>query len=121
LLNPRALHFGAQNVRTASAAQAIHIANVGLAALIIARVSITGANPGDFSTAGTCAGETIAVYGGCTITIRFTPRLPGSRRAQVVIVDNAINAPQTVALSGVGTVVDAQRTTRTRAAQSVAR
>ena len=41
--------------------------------------------------------------GSCTITVTFTPAVVGTRTATLVIVDNAINSPQMVPLSGTGT------------------
>ena len=106
VLIPDTLSFGAQDVHTTSAARAIHIVNLGPAALTIASVSITGTNPRDFSASDACAGTTMSTtmsaYNGCTIRISFTPSRSGPRRASLVIADNGADTPQIVPLSGNG-------------------
>jgi hypothetical protein len=44
----------------------------------------------------------MSAYSGCTIRISFTPSRSGSRRASLVIADNAADTPQIVPLSGYG-------------------
>jgi hypothetical protein len=102
VLIPDLLSFGTQDVNTRSAAQDLHIVNLGPTAITIAGVTIGGANPHDFNAPDTCAGATIRVYNGCTIRVSFMPSLGGPRRASLVIADNAVDSPQTVPLSGTG-------------------
>jgi hypothetical protein len=102
VLIPDLVSFGTQDVNTRSAAQALHIVNLGPTALTIAGVTIGGANAHDFNAPDTCAGATISVYNGCTIRVSFTPLLGGPRRASLVIADDAVDSPQIVPLSGTG-------------------
>ena len=62
-----------------------------------------GTAPGNLTiTQNTCAAVAIAVRGKCSITIPFVPTATGSRTANLVLVDDASNNPQTVPLTGKG-------------------
>ena len=100
-LSPAALSFGNQNVKVASAAQAITLSNPGSAALSISSIAITGANTADFSQSNNC-GTSVGVGGSCTISVTFTPQATGTRSASVSITDNAAGSPQSASLSGTG-------------------
>src|SRR5205807_1187007 len=93
-LTPSTLSFGNQNVKTASAAQAITLSNPGSAALSITGVTMTGTNIGDFSQTKSC-GTSVAAGGSCTISVTFTPQATGARSASVSLADNAAGSPQT--------------------------
>jgi len=96
------LSFGGQQVGTTSAGQNVTVTSSGTAALSIVGVTLTGANPGDFAlSANTCTGATVSAGTSCSVTVAFAPTAPGPRSASLGI--NAINSPQTVALSGTGT------------------
>ena len=100
LVNPTRLSWGAQSVKTASAPLLIHVVNVGPTPLTMTQVLIGGINPRDFNARGTCAPRTLGSYEGCTVAIRFTPLASGTRRATLVIRDNAVDSPQQVPLTG---------------------
>jgi sugar lactone lactonase YvrE len=105
-LSPASLPFGDQVVGTSSGALAVTISNGGDAALTISGITIGGANSGDFAVATsgtTCStSSAVAAGGSCTVAVSFTPTASGSRSATLTLADNALNAPQTVALSGTG-------------------
>jgi hypothetical protein len=102
-LSPGSLAFGSEPVAVASSLQTITLSNTGSAALSITNLTISGANPGDFSeTADTC-GSSVAAGGNCTIGITFTPSQAGAETASVNVADNAAGSPQTATLSGTGT------------------
>jgi len=103
-LSPTTLTFATQLVSTTSAGQTVTLTNTGTAALTISLISITGTNPTDYLQSNNC-GSTVAVSGSCTISVAFRPKARGARTASLSIADNAIGSPQTVALSGTGTVV----------------
>lgn len=103
-LSPTSLTFATQLVSTTSAGQTVTLTNTGTAALTISLISITGTNLTDYLESNTC-GSTVAVSGSCTISVAFRPKARGARTASLSIADNAIGSPQTVALSGTGTVV----------------
>jgi hypothetical protein len=65
-------------------------------------VLIAGINPRDFNVRGTCVPRTLGSYDGCTVAIRFTPLASGTRRATLIIRDNAVDGLQQVPLTGHG-------------------
>jgi hypothetical protein len=105
VLGSTTLAFGTQLVGSASAVQLVTLSNSGTAVLNITGITVGGANSGDFSETNTC-GTTVAVGGTCAVNVTFTPSATGGRAAVIQIVDNASDSPQSVALSGTGTMPD---------------
>ncbi|HMD97173.1 MAG TPA: choice-of-anchor D domain-containing protein [Terriglobia bacterium] len=104
-LSAAGLSFGSQPLSTTSSAQSETVTNTGTANLTISTVTMGGANGSDFAkSADTCTGATIAPNGTCTVTVTFAPSATGSRSAALSFTDNAFKSPQTVTLSGAGTV-----------------
>jgi len=101
-LVPRDVHFGTQPVGTESAPRAIRLTNKGGSAVNIQGISITGADPDDFSETNDC-GSQVASGASCTIKVRFTPSQKGKRTADVSISDDGGGSPQAVKLTGFGT------------------
>lgn len=101
---PQSLSFGTVNVGVASAAQAVTLQSTGTTTISIASVTITGANPGDFSIAGNTCGSSLQGSATCSISIAFNPTAAGSRTATLVISDTPSGSPQQVMLSGTGNV-----------------
>jgi hypothetical protein len=99
-LTPATLTF-ASTAGTASAAQKATLSNTGNAALSISGITLTGANPSDFSQTNTC-GTSLAAGSSCTISITFTPASAASFTASLSVADNAGGSPQTASLSGTG-------------------
>jgi hypothetical protein len=81
----------------------VTLSNTGTAALSVSAVSVTGANAGSFSETNTC-GTGVAAGGSCTISVVFAPAGGGAMSAAVSIADNASGSPQSIALTGTGTV-----------------
>jgi hypothetical protein len=96
-LAPKSLTFAGQAVGSTSTPQTVTLANIGSAALNITSVTATG----DFAQTNTC-GASVAVGIACTITVTFTPTVPGNRYGSVTITDNAADSPQTIVLAGDG-------------------
>src|SRR5436305_437627 len=96
-LSTGSLNFGAQNISTSSAAQAITLSNPGSAALSISSITTTG----DFSQTNNC-GSSLAVSSECGISVLFTPTVAGGRSGTLTVTDNAAGSPHIVALSGSG-------------------
>ncbi len=109
-LNPTTLTFAATAIGASSAAQAINLANTGTAPLTITGVSITGANPGDFSETNTCPAS-LAANANCMINVTFKPTATGARSANLSVADNATGSPQSVPLTGTGTAANAPAVT----------
>jgi hypothetical protein len=104
-LSATSLTFATQLLSTTSAAQVVTLSNYGSMTLGIKGITIMGVDQGDFSQANTC-GSSVAVGASCTISVTFKPTQIGTRTATLSIADNAPGSPQTVSLSGTGTVVE---------------
>jgi hypothetical protein len=102
-VSPASLTFGGQNVGTTSAAQTVTLYNTSGSTVSISSIAITGTNSGDFAQTNTC-GSSVTSGGQCTISVSFTPTAQGARTATVTITDSANGSPQTVSLSGTGTI-----------------
>jgi len=101
-LTPNSLTFPSTDVGVKSSAQVITVTNSGNeSASITSPISISGADPGDFTETNTC-GSSVGAGQSCTISVFFTPGATGNRSATLSVTDNAAGSPQTVALSGAG-------------------
>lgn len=98
--SPSPLSFPNQFVAS-TATQTITLTNIGNAPLTTSEVTVTGPDAGDFSQTNTCQ-STLPVQGTCVVTVAFTPSAAGSRTGTVVVTDDALGSPQSVAISGTG-------------------
>jgi hypothetical protein len=105
--SPTSLTFGVQTVGTSSATKAITLLNSGNGALVITSIGTAGSNAGDFSQKNNCplSPASLAAGKSCLIGVTFTPTAGATRRASVRVTDNAPGSPQSVPLTGTGTVV----------------
>ena len=95
-----AMAFGTTPVGSSSAAQTVTLTNNGGLPLSVAGVVLSG----DFAIAAgsnTC-GSSVAVGASCTLQVIFVPTVGGMRNGTLTVTDNALNSPQTIALSGMG-------------------
>lgn len=101
-VDPAAVSFGSVSVGESSPAQFVTVINQGYAPLVIGTVSMTGANPYDFSPISDgCSGQTLPTSDSCTLQVVFTPKTTGSRSATLSISSNDPDTPQIgVPLSG---------------------
>jgi len=93
------LSFGYHEIGSKSKAQKFTISNGG--AVPVAISSIT-ANNTDFQIVSKCT--TLKPAQSCVVHVFFDPSSPLSETATLSITDNAPNSPQTIALSGIGSV-----------------
>src|SRR5207247_2019141 len=100
-LSPTSLTFSTQAIGTTSAAKTLTLKNTGTTTLTITGIAITGINARDFAQTHTC-GSSLAAGANCSISVRFTPAVLGTRTAALSVTDNAAGSPQKVALSGMG-------------------
>jgi len=100
-LAPTALLLGIEVIGTPSAVGNITLLSWGTVNLTLSSISITGANAADFAQINNCP-PSLAPGSKCTISVAFTPSRQGSESATLAVHDNALNSPQTVALSGMG-------------------
>lgn len=103
--------FGNVTEGTSSTPETITITNDGGADLNVTNIQLTGADPGDFvlNLAGGAApcnntAVTLAKGQNCTVTMAFSPALPGAKAAALQIDSNdSVNPSLSVSLSGTGT------------------
>ncbi len=105
-LAPSSFTFAAQTVGTQSAAQTLTVTNTGTLALQLVSGTFTGTNTSDFSFTTNCP-FSLAVGASCTANITFKPSAAGTRTATFLATDNAADSPQSISLSGTGTVTTA--------------
>ncbi len=99
-LNPAALSFADQVVGTSSPADHVTLTNNGPRALTVGGGIAT---TGDFSQTNNC-GASLASQVSCVIDITFTPTATGSRPGTLAVTDDAAGSPQSIPLSGTGTM-----------------
>jgi hypothetical protein len=96
------IQFANQAVGTSSPTSGVTLFNTGNATLSVSSITITGANPGDFSQVNNCVGV-VAAGANCNITAVFSPTVAGVRTATISVTDGATGSPQSVTLTGTGT------------------
>jgi len=106
-LTPASLTFPTQNEGPPSAAQSVTLKNTGASPLTISSISFGGANPTDFAQTNNCPlapSATLNAGAICTISVTFQPTASGQLSAVLSVADDSIPSPQTVAVSGTGTI-----------------
>lgn len=98
-ISPLALTYAAKAVGVKSPTETVVVTNDEAETLKIDSVSLTGADPGDFSLKSAC-GSSLLTGANCIVTITFTPTTTGKRTATLSIVDG--EGTQTVTLTGTG-------------------
>ena len=98
-LSPASLSFGTQLLGTTSTPQTVTLTSSGTAALTITSITASA----NFSETNNC-GPYRAAGSSCTISATFTPLGVGMLTGSVTITDDASNSPQTISLTGTGTV-----------------
>ena len=99
-LTPASLAYGTQLIGTSSPSQAATLTNTGTTVIDISSIATTG----PFSQTSNCS-STLAVGANCSINVVYTATKAGTETGSLSITDSASNSPQTVALTGVGTVM----------------
>ena len=93
---PGGLNCGQIQVGTPSS-QTITLVAAGDQSLSISGISATG----DFTEANNCPAP-VPAASTCTLTVTFTPTLPGTRTGVVTVQDTAAGSPHSLAVTGVG-------------------
>ena len=100
-VSPGAIDFGAVSVGRSSGAKTATLTNAGGGTLTIASLTMSGANPLDFTRSGTCAvNANLAAGQSCTVTMTFKPGGAGARAATLTVGTSA--GAGTVQLTGTG-------------------
>jgi hypothetical protein len=108
---PDPLLFGNQPVSKTSAAADVTVTNKGSADLVFGAgaVSLSGADAALFAVvADGCSGKSVAPFASCVVSVSFSPKVAGSASAALTFVDSALDSPQSVVVSGVGTLAGFQ-------------
>lgn len=104
-LSATTVNFGDEVINIKSGPQTVTLTNSGSGPLSISSIVANG----DYAQTNTCpvGSDTtpLATTASCTITITFTPTQTGTRNGTVVLTDNATNSPQSITLTGTGTMV----------------
>ncbi len=96
---PYYLSFGTQTTGTSSPIQYVWLFNNASAMLNIGNISASG----PFAATSQCP-ATLAPGNSCSISVKFVPKSAGNLNGVLTIASNSQLSPQTVSLSGVGSV-----------------
>jgi hypothetical protein len=99
-LTPSSLTYPTQLVGTTSPPQVATLTNTGGQTVTISNISVTG----PFLETNNCP-SSLGVGGSCQISVTFEPTGPGDVSGRLSVSDNAAGSPQSVQLSGTGTVI----------------
>jgi hypothetical protein len=99
-LLPAGLTFGNQDLKTKSAPHTATLTNTGNAAVTVTDISTAA----PFFETNNCP-STLAAGKSCQIKVTFQPTTIGSANGTLSVADSAPDSPQTVVLSGVGTLI----------------
>ncbi|HMK29278.1 MAG TPA: choice-of-anchor D domain-containing protein [Terriglobales bacterium] len=108
-LSTTSLNFNTQQANTSSGQLPVTISNSGNGDLLIAGLTLSGSNGGDFSTvpasASVSPASPVVIHPNSStiVNVIFTPTATGSRSATLNIADNASGSPHSVSLFGTGT------------------
>lgn len=94
--------FDEREIGSASPPVAVTVENRGTAPLAVASIEVEGAAASDFSAGGRCAGQVLAPDESCAVTLVFTPRAAGERRASARVLTDAAGPPPLISLAGTG-------------------
>jgi hypothetical protein len=98
--SPLSLSFSPQSVGTASAAKTVTLKNTSASSVSLNSITTTG----DYAVASNPCGSSLASQASCTVKVTFTPAVGGAITGSLAISDSAPDSPQTVALSGTGSL-----------------
>jgi hypothetical protein len=103
-LSPNPLHFAPQKVGTTSPPRQLSITNDGSTSLTISSISVGGANAKEFAVSGTsnCTNQALGPGASCNVSVTFSPKKTGTRRATIFADDSGAGSPETAFLVGAG-------------------
>jgi Concanavalin A-like lectin/glucanases superfamily/FG-GAP-like repeat/HYDIN/CFA65/VesB-like, Ig-like domain/Abnormal spindle-like microcephaly-assoc'd, ASPM-SPD-2-Hydin/FIMAH domain/NHL repeat len=99
-LSPTSVDFGDEAQGAQSTPQTVTVSNTGTADLHVSEVSATG----DFLETNDCVSGVVSPGYSCNISVSFLPTATGTRTGTLTITDDAGDSPQSVSLTGNGTV-----------------
>jgi len=104
-ITPASLTFPRTALGVTSASQSVTVTSDGDSALVINSVTLTGANPSEFTVTNSCAPATLLPGATCSISVAFRPAAGGTRTANLSINDNAGGHLVSLTGDGAGPVV----------------
>jgi Bacterial Ig-like domain (group 3)/Abnormal spindle-like microcephaly-assoc'd, ASPM-SPD-2-Hydin len=99
VVSPTSVNFGQEVVGQTSSSRSVSLKNTGESELTFSDISISG----DFSITVNDCEKGAKPQTHCNVYVTFTPQAIGTETGTLTFVDNALNSPQTVALTGTGT------------------
>jgi large repetitive protein len=99
-LSASSLGFGAILEGTTSAAKLVTLTNNEKTTLTFTSITASG----DFAIVSNTCGASIVAGAGCKVGVTFSPTATGARAGTLTFNDSAPNSPQTVSLTGTGSV-----------------
>ncbi len=106
-LTPSTLSFGSHAVGVASISKTATFKNTQAVPVTIVSIAIGGGTaPGDYAWGGNCpiSPNKLGAKKSCSIPVTFTPSGLGSRTAMLTVTDSTTTSPQSVSLTGTGTL-----------------
>jgi hypothetical protein len=95
------LAFGSIPIRTVSPVQVVTVTNTGTGPLVINRINLNGANPGQFAQNNNCPAS-LAAGLNCTVNVTFNPTSRGAKTANLNVNVAAPATSASVSLTGTG-------------------
>ncbi len=102
--SPSSLSFGSLLLSSGGTSLTATLINGTAASITVGSIAVSGPNASDFLILSKTCGSSLAAAASCTATIQFKPATTGNRTATLTFTDAASNSPQSVALSGAGTI-----------------
>lgn len=99
-LTPSSLTFPIELIGVVSTAQTVTLTNTGTLAVTVSNIAATGA----FTETNNCP-SSLTEFQSCQIQVQFKAAARGSEFGKLTVTDTATHSPQSVKLSGIGTVV----------------
>jgi hypothetical protein len=100
-LSPTSLTFGKRPLNLISSAKTITLNSTGSSALPITSISLSGANPAQFTQTNNC-GSSVPAGNRCTIWVKFKPTSTGAKTASLQVTAGGGAGTKTASLYGTG-------------------
>lgn len=100
--SPTWVDFGSQDVGVQSMPSQVTVTNSGGTAVTIA--SVSNNHPTEFPITSSSCGGTLAPGASCALDVAFNPTTSGQRVATISLTSTGLGSPQSIAVSGTGTI-----------------
>jgi len=101
-VSPASLTFAKLAVGGTSPAQTVTLTNGGNKTLALHDTVVSGGQAGDFLVSASTCNSGLAAAASCTVDLQFRPLAVGKRTSKLLVIDTALDSPQTVGLTGTG-------------------